>query len=352
MPETAIVLIQDTLAGVTVSASGFLISPDEVLTASHILYDSGSRTTATNITVTPDPSTTGSPYGTYAGSTLPHYNAIADANDSINNNAAGVGMDFGLIHLTQPVASGVEYFGLEQDYDGGSATLYGFPGGNPPESSIATTLSLNTPTIAYNLFTLPPVGLKGYSGGPYVIQDSSGVYGAVGSQSATDFLAGTTTPNPNGNSYAAAFTAGAVAEIEFWEAQDGESPAIQRLYVGVFGHLGDTAGLKYWSASFINEATTLSTPSQNVYASSATVFANYSDLPQDFLTVHGAISNSDLVTQLYYNEFGHAPDQAGYNYWMNDLNTGSLTQAQLVGIFSSVPEAISHLGYWGQTTQT
>lgn len=79
-PYSAVVRITVQIAGITYWGTGVLISPDEVLTASHLLYVQGTGE-ATNIMVLPDyeaASSNQAPFGTIQG-VSDHYNPIADA---------------------------------------------------------------------------------------------------------------------------------------------------------------------------------------------------------------------------------------------------------------------------------
>ena len=83
-PYDTIVFITDTIGGQNWQGSGVLISPDEVLTASHIVYSSTDGL-ASNITVS-----LGYDRGTAAIGTATaayfHYNPIQDPGDTISNS--------------------------------------------------------------------------------------------------------------------------------------------------------------------------------------------------------------------------------------------------------------------------
>jgi VCBS repeat-containing protein len=54
-----------------------------------------------------------------------------------------------------------------------------------------------------------------------------------------------------------------------------------------------------------------------------------------------ALSNKEAVTAIYVGYFNRAPDPEGLQYWINELNTGSLTLAGIAKSFSVQPETTS-----------
>ena len=51
-----------------------------------------------------------------------------------------------------------------------------------------------------------------------------------------------------------------------------------------------------------------------------------------------ALSNTDLVTQLYVGYYNRAPDPAGLQFWLNALNTGT-PLAKIADLFATSPES-------------
>ncbi len=82
-PFDTVVRITDTIGNERIQGSGVLISPDEVLTASHVVYSTGVGT-ANDIVVTPGYNDGSAPFGSAYGTYI-HYNAIDDAGDQISN---------------------------------------------------------------------------------------------------------------------------------------------------------------------------------------------------------------------------------------------------------------------------
>lgn len=76
-PYDTVVKITDTIGGVGYQGSGVLVSPDEVLTATHVVYIAGAGS-ANNIVVTPGTAGYGNaPFGSADGDYIHYY----DIND-------------------------------------------------------------------------------------------------------------------------------------------------------------------------------------------------------------------------------------------------------------------------------
>jgi hypothetical protein len=104
---------------------------------------------------------------------------------------------------------------------------------------------------------------------------------------------------------------------------------VVREYQAAFGRLPDQAGISYWVGVVATNPTAL--------ANLNVIFTNSSEFAGRYL---GADANTvggvSLVTALYTNVLGRAPDQAGLNYWVSQ----NLTAAQLLQVFSQSPEYV------------
>ena len=59
----------------------------------------------------------------------------------------------------------------------------------------------------------------------------------------------------------------------------------------------------------------------------------------EFKSVYGQNpTDSEVVTRFYQNVLHRAPEQAGYDYWMNQLQSGLQTRTQVLTGFSESPE--------------
>jgi len=204
-PYDTVVRITDTMGGESWQGSGVLISPDEVLTASHMVWMEGVGT-ATNITVTPGYDDGSSPYGSASGAYF-HYNAVDDANDLITNEQSQ--SDFAVIHLSSPFPD-AGTMGLEADFPGGTVNITGYPG----SARGAQVTSTQTVSVDPNYTLLDGTSIgDGSSGGPLWIETSFGpeVVGLVSSSAR------------NGTGYNVQITTSVLDQIEAWVAEDDAS---------------------------------------------------------------------------------------------------------------------------------
>ena len=91
---------------------------------------------------------------------------------------------------------------------------------------------------------------------------------------------------------------------------------VQQLYIAYFGRPADTVGLAYWAAQ-IDAAN----------GSIASVQAGFSASTES-QALFGNKSTIDKVTAIYQNAFNRAPEPAGLAYWVAQLDSGKVTQAQ------------------------
>lgn len=100
-----------------------------------------------------------------------------------------------------------------------------------------------------------------------------------------------------------------------------------RIYKAAFNRTPDAGGLGYWIAKMDNGMNTVD------------VAARFIDSPE-FRTLYGQNpSNADFLTKVYTNVLGRTPDQGGYTWWLNELNTNvSKTKAKVLADFSESPE--------------
>lgn len=220
-PFRSIVRIVDKIGSSFYQASGVLISPDEVLTASHVVYTAGVGT-ATSITVQPGYSGGSAPFGTITG-TVTHYNAINDAGGLVL--LSDIPRDYALIHLSSPVSVG--YMSLGADFSGGAVTVGGYPGTTGAQVDQSEQIS----TGLYNVLNGQSLG-PGSSGGPLFTTDALGGASVVGIVSAGDSA---------GNGYFPKITTAVRSQLLTWAAQD-DGIQLQAGYVdGKTGASGQAA---------------------------------------------------------------------------------------------------------------
>lgn len=91
---------------------------------------------------------------------------------------------------------------------------------------------------------------------------------------------------------------------------------VQQLYIAYFGRPADPIGLAYWAGQ-IDAAN----------GSIAAVQAGFSASAES-TALFGNKSTIDKVTAIYQNAFGRAPEPAGLAFWVAQLDSGKVTQAQ------------------------
>jgi hypothetical protein len=124
-------------------------------------------------------------------------------------------------------------------------------------------------------------------------------------------------------------TTQAITQIEISTYTVTYVDPVIRMYQAGLGRVPDQAGQSYWVNAFAAGTASL--------AQIATIFANSAE----FGTTYGANANTPsspaLITALYTNILGRAPDQAGLAYW----SAQNLTASQLLQAFSTSAEFIA-----------
>lgn len=208
-PYGAVVLINvlaNSGGGLGWHGSGVLISPDEVLTASHVAFDSDYGL-ATEIQVAPGYQNGAAPFGVLSG-TVAHYNtSISEAGGSITYNDSQ--SDYAVIHLSQPVV-GAPVMAITPGFAGGAVQVTGYP-----DRAGGTTMVDDVQTVAkdpaYTLLDGSDTG-TGSSGGPVWTYGPDGKPQVVGLVSSGSTALGT--------GYDVQITPAAAAQIAAWVKQD------------------------------------------------------------------------------------------------------------------------------------
>lgn len=90
------------------------------------------------------------------------------------------------------------------------------------------------------------------------------------------------------------------------------------LYIAYFNRAPDAVGLNFWGTAFAN-GTTLE--------QMATLFI---DQDETRATYAADLSNADFVTTVYANVLGRVGDQAGIDFWLGNLENGSIGRDQFI----------------------
>lgn len=409
-PYDAVVSIFDVIGGQWWQGSGVLISPDEVLTASHVVYHAGVGT-ASKIQVFPG--TGVSLYGTGDGAQF-HYEPIDDSNGGITNQQSQY--DYAVIHLTMPFVT-TGYMGLTANFAGGPANVTGYPAS--PNVDQVTSSQIMTLDPNYTILDGTSLG-EGSSGGPVWINSPSGplVVGLVSTGSGT-------------TGYDTLITPSALNQIETWVAQDdgtgatvfpstvagepshtagifegprtdytiayngngsttvtdsvpgrdgtmaslnsevllfadqpyfienGDGANIARLYSAGLGRIPDTTGQFGWEDLY-RQHVGAELKAQGIYVPLAETPAGFNgslsiadgiiDSPE-FVSKYGALSNAGFVTQLYSNVLGRGPEAGALDGWLNYMTPANpadqaFTRGMVLVGFAESAENIARSASW------
>ena len=119
-------------------------------------------------------------------------------------------------------------------------------------------------------------------------------------------------------------------------AQADDVLSIMRIYQVVLGRAPDSGGLTYWVEVFrdIREANPGMSDNDALLATIPSWQTS-----AEFVSNYGSnLSDREYVQALYVNVLNRAPDEEGFNFWLNELKTGVINRDQLVIAFSESPE--------------
>lgn len=112
---------------------------------------------------------------------------------------------------------------------------------------------------------------------------------------------------------------------------NGVAGQAYRIYQAAFGRKPDLAGLGYW-INDLDKGSDLAKVAAGFFSSA------------EFQTLYGNNpSTSVLINNFYQNVLHRAPDQAGFDYWFDQLSTGKVTAAAALASFTESPENIAQV---------
>ena len=116
------------------------------------------------------------------------------------------------------------------------------------------------------------------------------------------------------------------------EVRDNQEE-FSRFYQALFGRTPDNDGLAYWVNDLVDNSYG---GGGNSIQGAAQAFAD----SQEFQDMYGTqVNNSDFVNLLYQNILGRAAEQAGYDYWLSEIN-GSGNRGGMIVSFANSNEYI------------
>lgn len=373
--------------------SGALIGPNDVVTASHVIYDGALGGLADSITVYPsyDPDETFN--ASYPGVYFQYFETFDPDNDGRislgDQNAltkAGSEQDIALISLSADLSDQYGYYGVSWDYQGGTASVLGHPGvydnnliyddGSVTRSSVDAVYYNDT--IEVN---------PGNSGGPVFYSEgaSSYVFAVVSSGRAFTALSGhrdwlTQAIADNDLYISGRSEPSQVGEDEVFSGSDGKdtislattrqaanisiteqkvtissiatgtdtlydieevrfSDGVLRLDVGLYEKAG--AAYRLYQAAFDR---TPDTPGlaywigQSDAGAPLTNIAHLFLASEEFQQTYGATNDLQYISLLYNNVLSRTPDSSGYDFWREKLEASEMDRAEVLVNFSESVE--------------
>ncbi|MBY6163313.1 DUF4214 domain-containing protein [Mameliella alba] len=113
---------------------------------------------------------------------------------------------------------------------------------------------------------------------------------------------------------------------------DTAADQVFRMYQTAFDRLPDLSGHLSWTLGIVSG-------SLDVLSMAAT----FLNTPEGIATF-GSLSNTDFVIAMYENALNRLPDAGGLAFWVNLLDTGAKTRAEIMVFFSESPEFIANTG--------
>ena len=111
-----------------------------------------------------------------------------------------------------------------------------------------------------------------------------------------------------------------------------EDAQVYRLYLGSLGRIPDQDGFEYW-ANEISEGVLLETMAAGFYWSDE--FQSLADADTS-----GQVSNAELLDHLYATVLEREIDEDGYNWWLDQLETGAQSEEQVLTEFTQSNEYV------------
>lgn len=364
-PYAAIVSIRSTFADGTISiGTGSLVGKNDVLTATHVVYQPAHGGNASSIQVFPGADLNGvtgvmesSPFGSYFGTTTLAYpaEAFSDGNNA-TTSLMEVPSDIALIGLNKAVGFDTGWYGLApgRNLTDEWAVEIGYPGdGTGMMKGDTLAHSSNGAWIAAYAYDASTLLGAGSSGGPLYVQDGylPSVIGVKSSGNSYvnywadidyryDAILGAIIANDNliGGSK---FVTGSLAKDIF--AGDSTSQVIDGL-LGI-----DTVT---YSAPISRYKVLTTGNYQTNVIDIGTI--NHGDTLTNIERLHftdtnvaldiGPTQNAGSVYMLYKAAFNRAPDASGMGYWLAQVDGGKNIVTDIAQGFVKAPEFTAKYG--------
>jgi len=107
----------------------------------------------------------------------------------------------------------------------------------------------------------------------------------------------------------------------------GQAETIARIYTGILGRYPDKEGFDYW-VDQISDGEDISVLADSFFYSN------------EFLGDISAPTNKQAVDALYLNVLDRTPDEAGYDFWLSELDSGEITFGEAALAFTESDEYV------------
>ncbi|AWJ92038.1 glutamyl endopeptidase (plasmid) [Azospirillum baldaniorum] len=185
-PARAVVSIEATWGSRSYIGSGFLVGRNDVITASHVVYNAalGGKPSSLKIYPSYNPGKSDNKaYGVAKSQFFTNFDPDSDGKlitgDFYRNTQSGSEIDVALLTLSEPIGDSYGYFGIDWNFGGGAVSVLGYPAkydryeiydsGSIRRSGVDTVYYVN-PDLEIN---------PGNSGGPIYYSSGNNVF-AVG----------------------------------------------------------------------------------------------------------------------------------------------------------------------------
>lgn len=105
------------------------------------------------------------------------------------------------------------------------------------------------------------------------------------------------------------------------------SGPVTRLYQAYFLRAPDVGGYNFWLDAY---------QKQNPWTFIG--ISNFFVISDEFKQRYGSLTNEQFVTLIYRNILNREPDPVGFEFWVNELNSGRRSAGQVMADFSESPE--------------
>jgi len=143
----------------------------------------------------------------------------------------------------------------------------------------------------------------------------------------------------------------AVEELDFTNkimfVENSDNANIARLYSAAFDRVPDDGGLFFWEDVYANHVSAAAKSAgyyvslaQTDDGSGAPIAVGFMQ-SSEFINRYGNLTDTGFVDAMYQNVLGRLPDQAGLNFWLNQLEHNGQSRAIVLVGFAESPENVA-----------